>query len=201
MTDLEFVRSCVKKDKQAWPDFIAKYSRLIYNYIHSVLKIKGARFTQENIDDLFQDIFLALVRDDFKKLKSFRAKNNCSLASWLRQVTVNFTIDYLRALHPTVSLEEEIGEEACLKDLLPDDRPGQAQGAADKEKLGTLAECIDGLSGDDKYFLKLHLGKNLAPKELTGHLGASRGALEMRRKRIIDRLRECFQSKGFVLEF
>ena len=96
MDDLEFIQQCASGDKKAWDEFVDKYSRLIYNYIYSVLKTKGLTLAQENIEELFQEIFFSLIKDDFKKLKSFKGLNGCSFASWLRQVTVNFSIDYIR---------------------------------------------------------------------------------------------------------
>ena len=108
MDDLEFVQRCVSSDKPAWDEFVERYSRLIYNYIHSVFRIKGINLShQDNINDIFQSILLSLVKDNFKKLKSFRGKNGCTLASWLRQVTINFTLDYLRSLKTDISLDEE----------------------------------------------------------------------------------------------
>ena len=90
MTDLEFVQRCASGDKAACDEFVEKYSRLIYKYINSVLKqYNPGLATEENTDDIFQEIIVVLSRDNFKKLKTFKAKNGCSLASWLRQVTVN----------------------------------------------------------------------------------------------------------------
>jgi len=199
MDDLGFVQKCVKGDKRAWDEFIDKYSRLIYNYIHSVLKIKGSHFTQENINDLFQEIILSLVKDNFKKLSSFKAKNGCSLASWLRQVTVNFTIDYLRKLKALVSIDEEDGEGFSLTEILASDSPSVSDTLIQEEKLTHLKDCIDRLGNEDKYFLELHIQRALSLQELKDYFKLSRGAIDMRKSRIIERLRECFRSKGFVL--
>ena len=153
MDDLEFVHRCIKGDKRAWDEFINKYSRLIYNYIHSVLKIKGSTFTQENINDLFQEIILSLVKDNFKKLSSFKAKNGCSLASWLRQVVVNFTIDYLRKFKPTVSIDEETDDGFSLTEILSSHSPSVTDQLSDEERLIHLKDCIDKLDNNDKFFL------------------------------------------------
>ena len=127
INDLEFIQRCVRGDKQAWDEFVDKYSRLIYSYIHGILKIRSQNFTQENINDIFQEIFLSLIKDNFKKLKSFKAKNGCSLATWLRQVTVNLTIDHMRRFHPAISLDEENEEGSNLKDILRDIQPKSCQ--------------------------------------------------------------------------
>lgn len=199
MDDLEFVRRCVKGDKRVWNEFVERYSSLIYNYIHSVLKIKGRAFSQENINDLFQEIFLSLAKDNFKKLSSFQARNGSSLASWLRQVTVNFTIDYLRKLKPLVSIDQETDDGSSLAEILSSNSPSVTDVLSQEERLMHLKDCIDKLALDDKYFLELHIYRGLAIEELKTYLKVSRAAVDMRKSRIVERLRECFKGKGFML--
>jgi len=201
MHDLEFIQRCAKREKLAWDEFVGKYSHLIYNYIYSVLKTKGLTLTQENINDLFQGIFLSLINDNCKKLRSFKARNGCSLASWLRQITINYTIDYLRKLKPLVSIDEENEQDSSLKDILADDSASVTDTLSQKEKLESLKECIARLETEDKYFLELHFHRNLRLEELRELFKISRPAIDMRKSRIIKALRECFISKGFRLDF
>jgi len=202
MDDLEFVQRCVKGDKPAWDEFVERYSRLIYNYIYSVLKLKGThQLNRDSVDDIFQEIFVLLCADNFRKLKSFKAKNGCSLASWLRQVVVNHTIDYLRKLKPVVSLDEENTDELSLKDILADASAPATETLLREEKISQLKDCIKDLDTDDKYFLELHLYRSLLLEEIKDILKVSRGAVDMRKSRIVERLRECFQRKGFQLDF
>ena len=199
MNDLEFVRRCVKGDKRAWNEFVERYSSLIYNYIHSVLKIKGRTPAEDNVNDLFQEIFLSLAKDNFKKLSSFQARNGCSLASWLRQVTVNFTIDYIRKLKPLVSIDAETDDGFSLAEILTSNSPSVTDVLSQEERLTHLKDCIDKLALDDKYFLELHIHRGLGIEELKAWFKISRPALDMRKSRIIERLRDCFKRKGFVL--
>lgn len=197
MTDLEFVRKCVKGDKPAWDEFIDRYSRLIYNYIHSVVKIKGSHsINQENINDLFQEIFLSLVKDNFKKLRTFKARNGCSLASWLRQVTVNFAIDYMRRFKATVSIDEEDDDGFNLAEMLVSGSRAVPDTLNQEERLAHLKDCIEKLDTEDKYFLELYLNRELPLEELRAHLKVSRGAIDMRKSRLVQRLRDCFKNKA-----
>lgn len=202
MGDLEFLQSCLKGDKQSWNQFVSKYSRLIYNYIYEVLNLKGRTSSEQNIKDIYQELFYTLIKEDFRKLKTFKAKNGCSLASWLRQVTINFTIDYLRKAKPAmVSIEEELDTDFALKDTLKDNSIPLNEIVSSQEKLNVLKECIENLDLDDKYFLELFINKQLKLEELRGLLRISRGAVDMRKSRIVNRLRECFKSKHFELDF
>ncbi|MFA5115316.1 MAG: sigma-70 family RNA polymerase sigma factor [Candidatus Omnitrophota bacterium] len=200
MDDLQFVQRCVKGDALAWDEFISRYSRLVYNYIHSMLGLHGIyRPAQDSVSDLFQEIFLSLIKDDFRKLRTFKAKNGCSLASWLRQVTINHTIDYLRKARVSVSLEEEDSRGTALKDNLADDAPTALDESIRQDKLAHLEDCISRLEADDRYFLELHLNRGFSLEELKDILKIGRGAVDMRKSRIIERLRDCFQKKGFVM--
>jgi RNA polymerase sigma factor (sigma-70 family) len=202
MSDLEFVASCIRNEAAAWDEFLQKYSNLIYNYIHSVLKIKGKDIPQGAHADLYQEIILSLIKDDYKKLKSFKGKNGCSLASWLRIVTINFSIDYLRRLKPIVSLDEELKEDMTLKDVLSDGAHLKLETElVNKEKQKELAECIEELSLEDKYFLEFHIHKCVPLRKLKTILDVSKAALDMRKRRVVQRLKDCFKRRGFLLDF
>lgn len=201
MNDLEFVQRCCRGENQAWDEFVEKYSRLIYSYINCVLKQKvPGLFSQENISDIFQDIFLSLTKDNFKKLRSFKSKNGCSLASWLRQVTINYSIDYARKFKPAISLDEETGDELTIKELIADNTLTVQTKLNIEEKLAQLGKCVEGLDTDDRLFLEFHINKGLTLEDLRLVFKVSRGTIDMRKSRIIGRLRECFKNKGFSLD-
>ncbi len=200
MDDLEFVRKCIRGDRLIWDEFVDKYSRLILSYVRSVLRTNNANHSAgETANDIFQEIFVLLRKDDFHKLRSFRAKNGCSLASWLRQVVINFTIDYLRRLKPAVSLDEELENELTFKDVISDQAASPSEIFIAEEKIIHLTDCIQGLDSDDRFFLELFIDKGLPLEKIKETLRISRSAVDMRKSRIINRLRDCFQSKGFVL--
>ncbi|MDD4953743.1 MAG: sigma-70 family RNA polymerase sigma factor [Candidatus Omnitrophica bacterium] len=201
MDDLEFVQRCIKGDKPAWEQFLKQYSRLIYKYILHILNLKGSVFAQEKVNDIFQEIICSLINDDYRKLKSFKARNGCSLASWLRQVTINFSVDYLRQKKPEVSLDQELDGGVALREILADSSLGVADVVVREENFKALRECIEGLVEDDKFFLELHTNRGLALEELKGYYKASRGLMDVRKNRILQRLKECFRRKGFLLEF
>lgn len=200
MTDIEFVRCCTR-NRQIWNKFLDKYSRLIYTYIYSVLNSQGYNFTNDNIEDIFHDIICLLMQDNFRKLKSFKAKNGCSLASWLRQVTINFAIDYMRKLRPAVSMDAGDEEQNSLKDILAANSLSAPDELSFKEKLQSLKDCINALDDEDRYFIDLHIYRDLDLEKLKKVFRISRGTIDMKKSRIIERLRECFRRKKFMLDF
>ncbi|MGD9015642.1 MAG: sigma-70 family RNA polymerase sigma factor [Candidatus Omnitrophota bacterium] len=202
MDEKEFLQRCLKQDKAAWDEFVEKYSRLIYNYIFSVFKIKGLKISTDTANDLFQEVFLSLIKDNFHKLRQFKGKNNASLASWLRIITINFALDYFKKERQTqLSLDEELTDEGfSLKDILADGRMSAKQLLSDQERLEHLFECIDSLSAQDRYFLEMHIYQGINLRDLQNNMGLSRSAVDMRKFRLIQKLKDCFKDKGFQLE-
>jgi len=201
MDDLRFVQACVKGDKQSWNEFLSRYSRLIYNYIYSVLAVRGRNLPVEQVEDIFQEIFYSLIKDNYKKLSTYQARNGCSLASWLRQVTINFTIDYLRKLKPMVSIDSEIEPGFSLKDILKDLSGDALEFLSDQDKRNTLQDCVALLEADERYFMELFLNQGLNLEQIREYFKINRGAVDMRKSRIFQKLQDCFKRKGFMLDF
>jgi RNA polymerase sigma factor (sigma-70 family) len=198
-SDLEFARRCASGDRQAWDEFLIRYSRLIYTYIFSSARSAGIVLSAQEKDDTFQELILSLLNDNFRKLKTFRGLNGCSLASWLRQVTVNFTLNR-SARKAAVSLDQPYAGELSFKDSIPDTGKHVAEAFHEREKIIRLTECIELLETGDKYFLELNLHLGLSLEEIKDHLKITRGAADMRKARIVDRLRECFKGKGLIID-
>jgi RNA polymerase sigma factor (sigma-70 family) len=201
MDDLEFLQKCIDGDRLSRAEFLDRYSRLVYNYIHHVIKSKGFSSGESLVQDIFQEVFRALFDDDCKKLRSFKAKNNCTLATWLRQVVINFTIDYLRRQKQLISLDSENEDGASLSDLLVDGTDAADKIIGLKEKLSQLEHCIDKLDLNEKFFIELHFKQGLKLERLKTLFEVTRGAIDMQKQRLINKLRDCFRSNGFALDF
>lgn len=202
MDELEFIRRCIGGDKQAWDKFVKQYSRLIYSYIYLILKQRNISFTTSLVEDLFQDIFLHLVKDNFKKLSQFKGRS--SFSSWLKVVVINFVLDFLRRKEIScVSLEEKLEEDTdlTLKDILKDNqRILQDELILSQEDLNTLSDCIEELSSQDRFFVEMHIYRGMNLENLRQILKISRSAVDMRKQRLIEKLKDCFKSKGFLSE-
>jgi len=200
MNDLDLINRCIKSDSLAWKEFLQKYNRLIYSYIYSVTRIKAYVFTPPVAEEIFNEIIASLIKNDFKKLKTYHGRNNASFASWLKQVTVNFCLSYFRyKKNNMVSLDEPIGDGLAFSEIIPYRSLSASEELLKKEENEHLADCIQNLELDDKFLLELRLRWEFSVEELMEFLKISRGAADMRYSRIIQRLRECFQEKGMIL--
>lgn len=102
MTDKEktLIAGCLKGEKGAWDDFVLQYSALVYHAIKSTCRSFHAVSDSSLAEDLYQEFFVSILRDDFKKLRQFRGDHDCSLASWLRVIATRLTVDFLRKREP-----------------------------------------------------------------------------------------------------
>ncbi len=200
MEDLDFAQRCCKADKIAWEEFLQKYKRLIFSYINNVIRIKGYVFEPSVSEEIFNEVISSLIQNNFRKLKSYRAKNKASLATWLRHVAINSCFDYFRRMGPEMdSFDGLIGENPALSEKIAYRGLTAGEELLKKEKSESLTECIQKLTLDDKLFLELHLKWELSLEQLKDFFRVSRSVIDMRRMRIIRRLRECFKKKGFDL--
>jgi len=54
------------------------------------------------------------------------------------------------------------------------------------------------LESNEQYFLDLLLNQELTLDEVKEHLKINRGAVDMRKARILQKLQDCFKKKGFL---
>ena len=106
--DRELLHRCIRKEKEAWDEFVDRYSQLIYQQIYRCMRARAVLISKDDAEDLFHSIFQALLENDCKKLRQFEGR--CSLATWVRSVTTSRVIDELRRRRPQVSLDERDSE-------------------------------------------------------------------------------------------
>jgi RNA polymerase sigma factor (sigma-70 family) len=199
MDELRFIRTCVNLDRKAWDEFLNRYSRLIYTYIYRVTaNMKGLSRDDQLIEDIFQGVLHSLIDDNARRLRSFKGLNGCSFASWLRLVTINYTLSALHRQRPAISLDEENDDGLSLKDTLRDRQILPDEAAIYHEHAHNLKECIERLDVDDKLLAQLYAGRRMSLESVRQVLRISRTAVDNRKLRLIQKLRECFKSKGIL---
>jgi len=75
------------------------FERLLERYrplLYSVFSKPGLDFPRDFHDDLFQSFVLALRSSDYRKLRAFEGRNDCSLATFLQVVATRFALDERR---------------------------------------------------------------------------------------------------------
>ena len=95
-TDEELIRGCVQNERRAWNTFVQEYTRYVYFMITTTAKRYACTLDTDAIADLHADVFTAFIEHDYRRLREFEGRNNCSLRSWVRMISIRKTIDFLR---------------------------------------------------------------------------------------------------------
>lgn len=159
----ELLQGCIRKDKRSWDVFVERYSKLVYWAIRDRLKRCGYDFSEEDINDIHQDVFVALWEGE--KLRQLRDPERA--AGWISMVAGNAAIDHFRAAKRTappgsVSIHNEIfndgeGGSGTLEDILPGGAESPCRQAQLNEVRAFLDAAIESLRPRDKMVVKLNL--------------------------------------------
>ena len=189
MTEQEriLLRGCLKGEKSAWDAFVRQYSGLAYYAIKKTLSLYHVEPRGDIVDDLFQDFFLSLMRDDFRKLRQFRAERSTKLATWLRVIVSRQTIDFLRRQKVSTSDVNEI------------QAPNHADPSTsllNQEQNKLLAQALETLRPRDRLFVELCFYQCLPPEEIAQILRVSKSAVYTQKSRVLGKLREALRDSG-----
>ena len=189
MTEKEktLLTGCLNREKTAWDAFVLQYSALVYHTIRKTFSLYHTEPRTDLVEDLYQDVFLTVLKDDFKKLRQFRGDRGCSLASWLRVVAARLTIDFLRQQRPpTVE----------VTDSLPSARPDPPNSLIDNEQGAQLSEALEGLPPRDRLFVDLCFRQSLPSEEIASIFRVSVSAAYTKKSRILAKLRETLRKSA-----
>ncbi len=191
MTDKEknLFGACLDGEKSSWDAFVLQYAGLVY---HTIKKTFNHYYTESRgdvVEDLFQDFFLTLIRDNFAKLRQFKGDRGCSLASWLRVIATRQTIDFLRGQE--TSTARAVGN-------FPSDLPDPPGSMIDQESNKLLSQVLETLPPRDRLFIQLYFQRSLSPKEVASVLRVSVSAVYTQKSRVLDKLREALNKAGVL---
>jgi len=96
-------------DPDAWDAFVDDTSGLIVAAVRQACTRGGGAPADTTIDDIVQDVFVKLVKDDFRLLRTYDS-SRAALSTWLTLVARSTAIDRLRRRrHPMLPLEHDDG--------------------------------------------------------------------------------------------
>lgn len=192
-SEKELLKACFSGDRGAWERFVEEYSKLIYFSIHQTFKMRGLTASQDEAGELFNEIFLSLFDNDFAKLKSFKWKNDCSLATWLRVIASRKTIDYLKSKY-RMSKMLDINSPEVNEQLKVESESEEV--VLDGEREEIFERAISQLSPEEINFVNLCFIKEIEPEKIAQMLGITVSSVYSRKNRIREKIRRIVEGKG-----
>jgi RNA polymerase sigma factor (sigma-70 family) len=194
--DLALVQACIDGDRRAWEDLLRRHDAAVRLAAAHTLRGFGATIDDEGMDDLVSDLFVELVRDDFRRLRAYGGL--CQLGAWLKVVATRHTIDHLRRRKPMVSLQDDAPPAKAVRESLasptldPEADLGQAHlRAAVRALWGRLLE-------EDQRFIELFFLQELPFEEVARQMQTTVGALYARKNRVRKKLIALAQEEGLL---
>lgn len=187
--DQQLLTKCFSGHREASETLVRQFSDLVYRSIQYTLMAKHVSFNKYDVEDFHNTVFLRLFEQDCKKLRQYRGKNGCSLASWIRMITVRTVIDHLRKK----GVDTMVWQKKCtpLEDL-PELRAEADDVGAQIEKAEQgrlLQEGLQRLSPRYRLFVRLHCEQGLSVAEVAETMQISVGNAYTVKHRAIEKLK------------
>jgi len=187
--DRELISKCIFCDREAWGTLVRRFSNLVYQTVRSTLLAKQTLFNRQDLEDLHNTVFLGLFEQGCAKLKLYQGRNGCSLASWIRIVTLRMVLSHLRKKGIDAPLWEK--KKTPVEGLswlqAKDQGPLALMESAEQEKL--VHEGMESLAPRDRLFMKLHIDQGLPVEEVAEALQISIQNAYVVKHRALERLK------------
>jgi RNA polymerase sigma-70 factor, ECF subfamily len=97
MAAAEIVIACLESGNEAaWTTFVQRFQPLIASSVSRVVRRYGSP-SPALVDDLTQETYLRLCKDDCRALRDFRAQHDEAIFGYIKVVAVSVALDHFRA--------------------------------------------------------------------------------------------------------
>ena len=194
--DRQLISKCLSGDRGAWETVVRRFSNLVCQTVRTTFLAKQIPLSRQDLEDLHNTVFLGLFEQGCAKLKLYQGRNGCTLASWIRIVTVRIVLNHLRKKGVDGPLWEKkktpVEELSWLRG--DDQGPLALMESAEQEKL--VHEGMESLAPRDRLFMKLHVDQGLAVEEVAEALQISVQNAYVVKHRAVERLKSYLVSRG-----
>ena len=202
MAEDALIAAVVSRQPGAWDGFYRRYERLVVSCIKKTMYRYTALVTEDDIEDTVSTVCLLLVKDEYKKLRSFDITRGYKLSSWIGLIATNAAHDALRRRAPGHdSLDDVDFDESPTQ--VPDCAPSPAERLERRSEWQALLGAIQELSEPDRLFIELYYDQELEPEQIAEKLQISVNTVYSRKNKIREKLRKSVEKlesgKDFAL--
>ncbi len=188
MSEAELLAAVVAREPGAWRELYRRFERVIIGCVRNTMRRYSAFATDEDIEDIVNTVCLNLVKDDFKKLRTFDPGRGYRLSSWMGLIATNTALDALRRRDPGHASLDASDDAPPLQVADAGGTPGDA--LERRQQAQRLMAAIQALPEADRRFLELYYDEALAPEELAVRLGITVNTVYSRKNKLREKLRK-----------
>lgn len=196
--DFCLLNDCIEGKREAWNLFVKRFSNLVYYSITKTLKNHACNLQQENIEDIYNTIFLSFIEKDYRKLRQFEGKEGCSPQSWIRLISIRQTIDFLRNQNKHSLLDSENDGPNTINDVTPNNDDSIENKLIQSETKGMFKEAVEDLPAADKLFMNLYFTKELELDEIAKIMHISVSAVYSKKNRVREKIKKILIKKNIL---
>lgn len=191
--DFNLIKDCISGKEEAWHAFVDRFSRLVYHSINKAVHKYTCNLSQEDIEDIYSSTFHSFIEKDCRKLQQFEGRQNCTLSSWVRLITVRHTIDFLRKQKYSISIESESDTFPSVSETLQDNNPSAQDYMETSENEKILEHAVRALPPSDRYFIELYYRKELPPEKVAQIMNLTVSTIYAKKSRIREKLEKIIK--------
>ena len=199
--DIKIITCCIKGQQDAWNKLVNKFSGLVIWSVRTRLAKSGYSFTDADVEDIHQEVFVSLYTGKLKTLK-----DKSKLPGWLAIICGGIAISYMRqkgiVAQKSVSLFcETTGDQnsgLTTADTLEADDPPICEEIDKKLQQEILSEIIESLNYREKIILNLYFIHNNSIREIAQNLSLPEGTVASIIARTKDKLKAQLKQKDLL---
>jgi RNA polymerase sigma-70 factor, ECF subfamily len=181
--DATLVTLCAEKGSDsAFPkELISRYGRLVMQTITWTFR-RFARDNREDVEDVFQEVFVSLFKDHGSALLRFDP-SRASLGTYLGTIARNATINALKRRKCDGDEDvDAIGEDSLNPEALLEKKDARQR----------IEALLPSLSVKERLFFKLYFEDCMPPEEIAGILNVSIDTVYSKKAKIQEKIRHIF---------
>ena len=191
-TDRELLRHVLRSEGRAWAELVRRYRPLIYRCITKVTLKYSPMLGSADLDEIYADVMMHLVRDDMHKLRIYNPARGTKLGSWIGMISVNAAYDHLRGAGRRPVLDK-LGDAADTEVAEDSDRT-PLELLIEKERWGHLNELLAEFSDKDRTFVELYYQRGLEADEIAAEMQISLKTVYSKKHKIRAHLMRCLST-------
>ncbi len=189
-SDRELLRCVLRNESRAWNELIRRYRPLIYRCITKVTLKYAPTLSNADLDEIYADVMMQLVRDEMHKLRIYNPARGTKLGSWIGMISVNAAYDFLRSAGRRPLLDKVDG--ACDPHEECDRTPLDM--LIEKERWSHLNEMLSEFTDKDRTFVELYYQRGMEAEEIASEMQISLKTVYSKKHTIRAHLGRCLQN-------
>jgi RNA polymerase sigma-70 factor, ECF subfamily len=186
-SDRELLRFVLRNEPRGWAELVRRFRALIYRCITKVTLRYAPNLGTADLDEIYADVLMQLVRDDMRKLRLYNPSRGTKLSSWLGMISANAAYDHLRGAgrRPVLDKDGDVLDPETEHDRSPLDM------LIEKERWSHLNGLLAEFTDKDRTFVELYYQRGLEAEQVASEMQISLKTVYSKKHKIRAHLMRC----------